>query len=156
MHSSRAGIRLLPRQHRTGSVETRRCDASSRSVVIEQVARLDVSCRSIIMRSRRVLSCSFRAWATTGDDELRWDPTRSSSDMGQASEKWDSVIMGQLPVGAAIIEGLDIDDEQQHLDVAAATGEPDLSIAKLAANGSVVLTNLVAEVVAGEATLSVR
>ena len=44
-------------------------------------------------------------------------------------------------------------DDQQHLDVAAGMGEPGLSIAKLAPNGSVVLTNLVAEVVAGEATL---
>jgi hypothetical protein len=32
-------------------------------------------------------------------------------------------------------------------------GEPDLSIVKLALNGSVVLTNLAADVVAGEATL---
>ena len=69
--------------------------------------------------------------------------------------EWDSVIVG-CPVGAAIIEGLDIVDDQQHLDVAAGTGEPDLTIAKLAPNGSVVLTNLAAEVVAGEATCPVR
>lgn len=61
-------------------------------------------------------------------------------------EKWDSIIMEQLgPVGAAMIERLGIAGDQQHLDVAAGTGEPGLSIARLAASGRVVLTDLVAE-----------
>jgi SAM-dependent methyltransferase len=61
-------------------------------------------------------------------------------------EKWDSLIMDQLgPVGAAMIERLDIADAQQHLDVAAGTGEPGLSIAKLAPRGRVVLTDLAPE-----------
>jgi ubiquinone/menaquinone biosynthesis C-methylase UbiE len=60
--------------------------------------------------------------------------------------KWDSVIMAQLgPVGAAMIESLEIAEEQQHLDIAAGTGEPGLSIARLAPKGRVVLTDLVAE-----------
>ena len=61
-------------------------------------------------------------------------------------EKWDSVIMDQLsPISAAIIEHFDIGDEQQHLDIAAGTGEPGLSIAKLSPKGRVVLTDLVEE-----------
>jgi SAM-dependent methyltransferase len=61
-------------------------------------------------------------------------------------EKWDSVIMDQLaPVGAAIIERLDIVEDHQHLDIASGTGEPGLSIAKLSPHGRVVLTDLVAE-----------
>jgi len=61
-------------------------------------------------------------------------------------EKWDLVIMDQLgPVGTAMIESLDIAGNQQHLDIAAGTGEPGLSIAQLAPNGRVVVTDLVAE-----------
>ena len=54
--------------------------------------------------------------------------------------------MDQLgPVGTAIIERLGIADDQQHLDIAAGTGEPGPSIAKLAPGGHVVLTDLAAE-----------
>ncbi len=54
--------------------------------------------------------------------------------------------MDQLgPVGAAMIERLDITDNQQHLDIASGTGEPGLTIAKLSPMGRVVLTDLVAE-----------
>ena len=61
-------------------------------------------------------------------------------------EKWDSVIMEQLgPVGDAMIERLDIAEDQQHLDIAAGTGEPGLTIARLAPRGRVVLTDLVRE-----------
>lgn len=60
--------------------------------------------------------------------------------------KWDSVIMDQLsPVGTAMIERLGIADDQQHLDIAAGTGEPGLTIARLAPRGHVVLTDLAAE-----------
>ena len=52
-------------------------------------------------------------------------------------EKWDRVIFDQLgPVGAAIIESLDI---------ASGTGEPGLSIARLSPKGRVVLTDLAPE-----------
>ncbi|MEO6082288.1 MAG: class I SAM-dependent methyltransferase [Umezawaea sp.] len=54
--------------------------------------------------------------------------------------------MDQLgPVGAAIIEVLDVAEDHQHLDIASGTGEPGLSIARLAPKGRVVLTDLVAE-----------
>jgi hypothetical protein len=53
-------------------------------------------------------------------------------------EKWDSVIMDQLGlVGTAIIEGLGIADDQQHLDIASGAGEPGLTIARLALRGHV-------------------
>jgi len=45
----------------------------------------------------------------------------------------------------AIIERLDIAEDHQHLDIAAGTGEPGLSIARLSPKGRVVLTDLVAE-----------
>jgi SAM-dependent methyltransferase len=52
--------------------------------------------------------------------------------------------MDQLgPVSTAIIESLDIAEDQQHLDIAAGTGEPGLSIARLSPKGRVVLTDLV-------------
>jgi SAM-dependent methyltransferase len=61
-------------------------------------------------------------------------------------EKWDAVIMDQLgPVGAAMIERLDLAEDDQHLDIAAGTGEPGLSIARLVPEGRVVLTDLAAE-----------
>jgi SAM-dependent methyltransferase len=54
--------------------------------------------------------------------------------------------MDQLrPVGAAIIDSLDIGADQQHLDIAAGTGEPGLSIARLSPKGRVVLTDLAQE-----------
>jgi SAM-dependent methyltransferase len=61
-------------------------------------------------------------------------------------EKWDSIIMNQLgPVSAAMIDHLDIAEDQQHLDVASGTGEPGLSIAQRAARGRVVLTDIAPE-----------
>ncbi len=61
-------------------------------------------------------------------------------------DTWGSIILDQLrPVGAAIIEGLDIADDQRHLEIAAGTGEPGLSVAKLAPHGSVMLTDLAPE-----------
>jgi SAM-dependent methyltransferase len=64
-------------------------------------------------------------------------------------EKWDSVIMDQLrPVGAAIVNSLDLADDQLHLDIASGTGEPGLTIAKHCPKGQVVLTDLAAEMLA--------
>lgn len=61
-------------------------------------------------------------------------------------EKWDSIIMDQLgPVSTAMIDSLGIAVDQQHLDIASGTGEPGLSIAKLASRGHVVLTDLAPE-----------
>ena len=66
--------------------------------------------------------------------------------LSAAWEKWDSIITDQLrPVGTAIIDQLGIADDQQHLDIAAGTGEPGLTIAELAPRGHVVLTDLAPE-----------
>src|SRR6059058_1312017 len=79
-------------------------------------------------------------------DEIRDVQRATWAGLSGGWEKWDSVIMDQLgPVGAAMIDRLDIAEDQQHLDIAAGTGEPGLSIAKLAPNGRVVLTDLSAE-----------
>ena len=54
--------------------------------------------------------------------------------------------MDQLsPVSAAMIERLNVAADQQHLDIAAGTGEPGLTIARLAPEGRVVLSDLAPE-----------
>jgi SAM-dependent methyltransferase len=82
----------------------------------------------------------------TNADEIRDVQRAAWAGLSAGWEKWDSVILDQLgPVGAAIIERLDIAEDSQHLDIASGTGEPGLSIARLSAKGRVVLTDLVAE-----------
>ncbi len=79
-------------------------------------------------------------------DEIRDAQRVTWAGLSAGWEKWESVIMDQLgPVGAAIIESLDITEVQEHLDIASGTGEPGLSIAKLLPKGRVVLTDLAAE-----------
>ncbi len=79
-------------------------------------------------------------------DEIRDGQRKAWAGLSAGWEKWDSVIMDQLrPVSTAIIESLDIGDDQQHLDIASGTGEPGLTIARLAPSGHVVLTDLAAE-----------
>ena len=79
-------------------------------------------------------------------DEIRDAQRATWAGLSAGWEKWDSVIMDQLgPVGAAMIERLDIAHDHQHLDVASGTGEPGLSIARLSPKGRVVLTDLSAE-----------
>src|SRR4051794_17586312 len=79
-------------------------------------------------------------------DEIRDAQRARWAGLSASWEKWDSVIMAQLgPVSTAIIKSLDITEDQQHLDIAAGTGEPGLSIAKLSPKGRVVLTDLSAE-----------
>jgi SAM-dependent methyltransferase len=79
-------------------------------------------------------------------EEIRDGQRLTWAGLSAGWEKWDAVIMDQLgPVGAAMIERLDIAEDQHHLDIAAGTGEPGLSIAKLAPVGRVVLTDLVPE-----------
>ena len=79
-------------------------------------------------------------------DEIRDVQRTAWAGLSAGWEKWDSVIMDQLgPVGAAMIERLGIGKDHQHLDIAAGTGEPGLSIARLSPKGRVVLTDLVAE-----------
>jgi SAM-dependent methyltransferase len=80
------------------------------------------------------------------DDEIRDGQRATWAGLSAGWEKWDSIIIDQLgPVGAAMIERLDVGADHQHLDIAAGTGEPGLSIARLSPTGRVVLTDLVPE-----------
>jgi SAM-dependent methyltransferase len=79
-------------------------------------------------------------------DEIRSAQRATWGGLSASWEKWDAIIMDQLgPVGTAMIERLDIADDQHHLDIAAGTGEPGLTIAKRAPRGHVVLTDLAPE-----------
>jgi SAM-dependent methyltransferase len=79
-------------------------------------------------------------------DEIRDRQRETWAGLSSGWEKWDAVIMDQLgPVGAAMIDRLAITDDHQHLDIASGTGEPGLTIARLAPHGRVVLTDLVEE-----------
>lgn len=76
-------------------------------------------------------------------DEIRDVQRATWAGLSASWEKWDAIIMDQLgPVGAAMIERLDLADGHHHLDVAAGTGEPGVSIARLLPQGRVVLTDL--------------
>ena len=82
-------------------------------------------------------------------DDIRDAQRATWARLSGAWEKWDSVILNQLaPVGAAMIQGLAIAVDQQHLDIASGTGEPGLSVARLAPKGRVVLTDLAPEMLA--------
>ena len=82
-------------------------------------------------------------------DEIRDVQRATWAGLSAGWDKWDSVIMDQLgPVGSAMIKRLDIGEDQQHLDIAAGTGEPGLSIARLSPKGRVVLTDLAPEMLA--------
>jgi SAM-dependent methyltransferase len=79
-------------------------------------------------------------------DEIRNVQRATWAGLAPSWEKWDAVIMEQLgPVGAAMIERLDLAEDQQHLDIASGTGEPGLTIARRVPKGRVVLTDLVPE-----------
>jgi SAM-dependent methyltransferase len=81
-----------------------------------------------------------------GGDEIRNVQRVTWAGLSAGWEKWDSVIMDQLgPVGTAMIGRLGIAGDQQHLDIAAGTGEPGLTVARLAPGGHVVLADLAAE-----------
>jgi len=82
----------------------------------------------------------------TNADQVRDAQRKSWTGLSAGWDKWDPSIMEQLaPVGEAIIKSLNIKADQQHLDIATGTGEPGLSIAKLAPAGRVVLTDFVGE-----------
>ena len=79
-------------------------------------------------------------------NEIRDAQRATWASLAAAWEKWDPIINDQLTqVATAIIESLDVAVDQQHLDIAAGTGEPGLSIARLSPYGRTVLTDLVAE-----------
>jgi hypothetical protein len=80
-------------------------------------------------------------------DDIRDVQRAAWAGLSAGWEKWDPVIMDQLgPVSAAMIECLHVASDQQHL--AAGTGEPGLTVARLARRGHVVLTDLAAEMLA--------
>ena len=55
----------------------------------------------------------------TSPDEIRDVQRAAWAGLSAGWEKWDSIIMDQLgPVGAAIVERLDIAEDHQHLDIA--------------------------------------
>jgi ubiquinone/menaquinone biosynthesis C-methylase UbiE len=82
----------------------------------------------------------------TRAEEIRSAQRETWAKCSPGWDKWDGVIREQLgPVGTAMIERLGVGDDQQHLDIAAGTGEPGLSIARLAPKGRVVLTDLAPE-----------
>jgi SAM-dependent methyltransferase len=79
-------------------------------------------------------------------DEIRDGQRAAWGGLAAGWDKWDAVIMDQLrPVGDAMIGRLDVARDQQHLDIASGTGEPGLSVARLALQGRVVLTDLAPE-----------
>src|SRR4051812_19168946 len=79
-------------------------------------------------------------------DDIRNAQRATWARLSRSWEKWDRIITDQLgPVGAAMIDSLDISDDQHHLDIAAGTGEPGLSIARRVPKGRVVVTDLVPE-----------
>jgi len=64
-------------------------------------------------------------------------------------EKWDDVVNNTIgDVGESMIDALQIKEDQQHLDVAAGTGEPGLTIAGRAPRGHVTLTDIAPEMLA--------
>jgi SAM-dependent methyltransferase len=64
-------------------------------------------------------------------------------------ERWDGVVQQMLgPVGETMVRSLSIKVDQRHLDVAAGTGQPGLTIAQLAPQGRVVLADLAPEMLA--------
>jgi ubiquinone/menaquinone biosynthesis C-methylase UbiE len=84
-----------------------------------------------------------------GSEDIRRAQRTTWATLAPGWDKWDAVIADQLrPVGTAMIESLRIAEDQQHLDVAAGSGEPGLSIARLAPRGRVVVTDLSSEMLA--------
>jgi SAM-dependent methyltransferase len=79
-------------------------------------------------------------------DEIRDGQRAAWARLSGGWEQWDAIIMDQMaPVSTAMIERLGIAADQRHLDIAAGTGEPGLTIARLAPRGHVVLTDLAPE-----------
>jgi ubiquinone/menaquinone biosynthesis C-methylase UbiE len=82
-------------------------------------------------------------------DEIRDAQRKTWAGLSAGWEKWDAIIVDQLaPVGAAMIERLDIAPDQHHLDIASGTGEPGLRVATMAPHGRVVLTDISPEMLA--------
>jgi SAM-dependent methyltransferase len=79
-------------------------------------------------------------------DDVRDQQRAAWAGLSAGWEKWDAIILDQLgPVSEEMVEHLAITERHHHLDIASGTGEPGLTIARLAPKGSVVLTDLAPE-----------
>ena len=79
----------------------------------------------------------------SSDDEIRAAQRALWDEFSPGWEKWDSVVQSvNGPVGEAMIESLELRSDQQHLDVAAGTGDPGLTIAARVPSGRVVITDI--------------
>jgi ubiquinone/menaquinone biosynthesis C-methylase UbiE len=80
------------------------------------------------------------------EEQIREQQKQVWNNVSSAWKKWDHFIMEFLrPMGEAIIERLEIKEDDIVLDVAAGTGEPGLTIAGIAKRGKVVGTDLSGE-----------
>ncbi|MFN8147425.1 MAG: methyltransferase domain-containing protein [Candidatus Nanopelagicales bacterium] len=79
-------------------------------------------------------------------DEVREAQRATWADLAPGWDRWDAVIQRQLgPVGVVMVEALEVGDHDRHLDVASGTGEPGLTVARIAPTARVVLTDISAE-----------
>ena len=82
-------------------------------------------------------------------DEIREQQRQTWDRFSGGWTKWDELVMKMLePVGVEMIRSLALGGDACHLDIAAGTGEPGLSIAALVPRGRVVLTDLSAGMLA--------
>ncbi|MEO5777177.1 MAG: class I SAM-dependent methyltransferase [Flavobacterium sp.] len=76
-------------------------------------------------------------------EEIREQQKASWNKFSPGWKKWDNLMMDFLqPMGDEIIKLLRLKDTDTVLDIAAGTGEPGLTIAKIVSNGKVVITDL--------------
>jgi ubiquinone/menaquinone biosynthesis C-methylase UbiE len=76
-------------------------------------------------------------------DEIREQQRQTWDQFSAGWTKWDELVLRMLePVGDEMIRSLELRGDEQHLDIAAGTGEPGLTIAGLLPRGRVVLTDL--------------
>jgi ubiquinone/menaquinone biosynthesis C-methylase UbiE len=79
-------------------------------------------------------------------DQIRTEQRDRWNLFSRGWEKWDDVVMSMTGgVGTAMVDSLDVRDDQQHVDIAAGTGEPGLTVAARAPKGRVVLTDIAAQ-----------
>lgn len=78
-----------------------------------------------------------------GPDDIRDQQRETWDKFSPGWQKWDELVMDMLrPVGESIVACIAPREDSSHLDIAAGTGEPGLTIAALAPQGRVVLSDL--------------
>jgi len=76
-------------------------------------------------------------------DEIRTQQRQTWDRFSAGWVKWDELVMAMLaPVRDAIVTGVAPAPDAEHLDIASGTGEPGLTIAAMAPDGHVVLSDL--------------